>query len=72
MRWIPISERVPHGDRVCLVIHQEYYPYQPIEAIYEKKNGEFLLSHRGSLPTVFPDNMPLRVTHWADYPTPVD
>lgn len=66
LKWKEIKkDGMPKDDGMFLVKHEEYF-YNPIQAIY---NGtDFLLYHGGSIPTCFPSQIPLVVTHWLEIP----
>ena len=66
--WIKTKDRVPDESCFVLCMNAHYFPFQPIQCVYEADTGSFVLCHNGSLPLVFPCQLPIEITHWVRLP----
>lgn len=64
MFWIS-KEKTPDYSCRVWVIHKIYYPYQPIEACYDKDTNCFIFGPKNIL---FPCSIPLNITHYIEIP----
>lgn len=63
--YIPVSERKPSEDMLCLVCNEKGWMAN-IPAIYHAHYDVFVLNESNSR-----QSLTLEVTHWFPYPSPV-
>lgn len=64
-KWTSVKDGLPKGGIRCLVVHDKFYPYKPIDVFYDANDKCFIFGpHRHDMPSF----VPLAVTHYIEIP----
>ena len=61
-QWIPVKNKPKSACR-CFVIHKEFYPGHPIQAVWDGRNFTF-----GPHNYAYPSTVAIEVTHYMIIP----